>query len=372
MSILLVRLRLIGDVVFTTPILRALRRQYPSARIVYLVETGAAPVVRTNPHLDEVIDVAHTRGWTRLRDDITLARRLRRARFDVAIDLHGGPRSAWLTWATRAPVRVGYDVAGRSWMYTKVVHRPRELRPRHSVENQWDLLAAVDPAFKAPADRTRDRVEMPVDARAREAVDRRLAAAGVAPADDVVVLHVSAGNPFRRWPEAAFAELAGGLVRGRSDRWVFVTSGPSDHEAVARVVSLARQSARDRAARVVDAEGWSLAELRAVMDRAAVFVGGDSGPLHIAATSDVPVVGLYGPTLPERSAPWRPLVVPTISVDVGRLPCRPCEQRECVPGDFRCLSGITAQQVLDAAEQILRGQTGVRPGSDHGSHSFHH
>ena len=110
------------------------------------------------------------------------------------------------------------------------------------------------------------------------------------------------------------------------------------------------------ASRVVSAEDLSLVELRAAMDRSALFIGGDSGPLHIAATSDVPVVGLYGPTLAERSAPWRPAELATASVDVGTLPCRPCEQRECVPGDFRCLTGIAAATVRAEAERLLEGR----------------
>ena len=353
MTILLVRLRLIGDVVFTTPFVRELRRRYPAARMVYVVETGAAPVVRGNPHLDEVITIAHSHGWQRVRDDVRLTRRLRRERFDLAIDLHGGPRSAWLSWASGARVRIGYDITGRAWMYTRSVHRPRELRPRHSVENQWDLLPAIDATFTTPADRERDAVEMVVGTEAIASVDRRLAAAGVAAGDDIILLHVSAGNPFRRWPEASFAELSAGLLAGAPRRWVFVTSGPSDRMAAARVVANAKQRAGASAEHIVDAEGWSLEELRAAVDRAALFIGGDSGPLHIAATSHVPIVGLYGPTLPERSAPWRSPRLPTISVDAGALPCRPCDQRVCVTADFRCLSGIPASRVLHAAEQLL-------------------
>lgn len=356
MRILLVRLRLIGDVVFTTPVVGALRRRFPDAHLTYLVESAAAPVVATNPHLTDVRVIAHSRGWRRLQDDWGLARELRRSAFDVAIDLHGGPRSAWLTWATRAPVRVGYDVPGRSWMYTHVAPRPADLQPRHSVENQWDLLGAFDRALAAPPDRQRDRVEMRVDPAAVAHLERRLAAFGVTAGGRLVVLHVSAGNPFRRWPEEAFAQLASGLVTREPDRWVVVTSGPSDHEAAARVVAAARRLAGDSAARVVDAEGLSLAELRALMDRAALFVGGDSGPLHIAATSDVPVVGLYGPTLPERSAPWRPGHAAQIAVDAGPLPCRPCRQRTCVPGDFRCLTWISAEAVHEAAERLLEGR----------------
>jgi ADP-heptose:LPS heptosyltransferase len=321
---------------------------------VYVVEPAAWPVVQHNPHLSDVIVVPHLRGWRRVAADLALARRLRRERFDIAIDLHGGPRSAWLTWASRAPRRVGYGVAGRSWMYTTAVHRSRVLQPRHSVENQWDLLPAVDAAFPPHPDRRDDRVEMAVDAAARQAVDRRLREAGVRPDQPIVVLHVSAGNPFRRWPEPSFAALAAGIAGRGADRIVLITSGPSDHDAARRVVAQARTLAAGASTRLLHAEGLSLGELRALMDRAALFIGGDSGPLHIAATSDVPVVGLYGPTLAARSAPWRPDAVPTISIDGGVLPCRPCDQRVCVTGDYRCLTRLTADSVSAAAEQLLR------------------
>jgi lipopolysaccharide heptosyltransferase II len=358
-KILIVRLRLIGDVVFTTPAVRALRRRFPDAHITYLVESAAAPVVESSPHLSDVIVIHHRRGLARLGDDARLAHRLRRARYDVVIDFHGGPRSAWLTWASGAPKRVGYDIDGRAWMYTDVVHRPRGLHPRHSVENQWDLLPAVDPAFPATPDRADDRVEMAVTETARASVTARLRARGV-PLDQtgtrVILFHVSAGNPFRRWPEAAFAHVAAGLVRqstGHGDRWVLLTAGPSDQAAVRRVLEEARRLAPDAAMRLVDAGDVSLAELRALTETAALYIGGDSGPLHVASTSDVPIVGLYGPTLAERSAPWRPSGLPVASVDVGVLPCRPCDQRVCAPGDFRCLTSIPPEAVTAAAEKLL-------------------
>jgi ADP-heptose:LPS heptosyltransferase len=292
-----------------------------------------------------------------VRDDLQLALALRRERFDLVIDLHGGPRSAWLAWATRARRRVGYDVAGRSWMYTDVVHRPKGYRPRHAVENQWDLLRLVDPAFDRDPSRDGDRVEMTVDPRVRDRLPQTLAALGV-PADArLLVLHVSAGNPFRRWPESSFAAVAADLCRASADRWVLVTAGPSDREAVARVLAQARTRAGTAAARIVDAESLSLMELRALLDRASLFVGGDSGPMHIAATSGVPMVSLYGPTLPERSAPWRPATIPAFAAEPGPLPCRPCDQRVCTPGDFRCLSMVSAGAVRDAAEHLLESRS---------------
>jgi len=253
---------------------------------------------------------------------------------------------------------VGYDIKGRSWMYTNVVHRPRELRPRHSVENQWDLLRALDPAFESGPDRRADRVLIPVEPAAASVAASKLAAWGV-PADArIILIHVSAGNPFRRWPETAFAELASSLVAGGASRWVIFTGGPSDREATARVLEMARRLAVTDASRLIDGEALSLPELRALCDRAALYIGGDSGPLHMASASDVPIVGLFGPTLAERSAPWRPPEVPSVSVDAGPLPCRPCDQRVCAPGDFRCLTTLAAAEVAGAAERMLSARTG--------------
>jgi ADP-heptose:LPS heptosyltransferase len=99
---------------------------------------------------------------------------------------------------------------------------------------------------------------------------------------------------------------------------------------------------------------FGLAELRALVGRSRLFIGGDTGPLHIAATTATPVVGLYGPTLPERSAPWRDPAIPSVSLEVEGLPCRPCEQRVCEPGDFRCLTTIQPEAVAQAAEEVLR------------------
>ena len=112
MKILLVRLRLIGDVVFTTPAVTAIRDAFPEAEITYLVEPAAAPVVEGHPGVDVVKVVPHLRGWRRIGADLALARELRRARFDLVVDFHGGPRASFLTWATGAPRRVGYAVKG--------------------------------------------------------------------------------------------------------------------------------------------------------------------------------------------------------------------------------------------------------------------
>lgn len=351
MQILLVRLRQIGDVVFTTPAVRAVRKRFPLAIITYLVEPAAAPVVEGNADIDRLVVTPRLPGIAGWRHEWSLIRRLRAQRFDVAIDFHGGPRASLITWLSGAPMRIGYHVVGRSWMYTHPVARPRALRARHSVENQSDLLAAL--GVDRP-DASVHPVTMTVNAAAARAVNTRLEAAGVTGDDCLMIMHVSAGNPFRRWPIAAFAAVAAGLGARASDRRILVTSGPSERAAADQVIAAARaglpESERDR---ILSCGEFSLSELRALVERAALYIGGDSGPMHIAATSRVAMVSLYGPTLPARSAPWRPPRWPAQAVEIEGLPCRPCEQRTCIPGDYRCLTWIRPEQVLDAAERAL-------------------
>ena len=350
MKILLVRLRLIGDVVLTTPVVRGLRRRFPAAEISYVVEPDAAPVLSGNRHLSELIVSPRRRGLDRIRDDLRLAWRLRQARFDVAIDLHGGPRSAWLTWASGAQMRIGYTIPGRTWMYTHVVNRSPDLTPRHSVRNQWDLLAPLGIDDCAPAT---DALDMPEHPDAAAQVDTRLAAAGIGPDHALILVHVSAGNPFRRWPPDRFIELVVGLASADPLRRVVLNSGPSDWAAARQVAETARARLGPMADRVPDLGEFDLHGLRALIGRAAVYIGGDTGPTHVAATTTTPIVELLGPTLPERSMPWRDPQWFAEAVDVGALPCRPCHQRHCVPGDFRCLTGIPARRVIEAAERAL-------------------
>jgi lipopolysaccharide heptosyltransferase II len=352
LKILLVRLRQIGDVVFTTPAIHALRDTFPSAELTYLVEAAAAPVVTGNPHLTRVHVIPRARGLKGFLSDLSLGRQLKREGYDLVIDFHGGPRASLLTWLTGAKMRVGYTVVGRTWMYTTRVARSRQLLPRHSVVSQWDLLL---PLGIVPPDREQYACEMPVDEEVARHVSARLETHGVGTADRLIVMHVSAGNPFRRWPLGSFAEVAAALASDDESCRLIVTSGPSEQDAAARVIAEARaRLAPHTRGRVLDSGEWSLTELRALLDRAALFIGGDSGPMHVASTSQVPMVSLYGPTLPARSAPWRPLRWGTASVEISGLECRPCDQRVCAPGDFRCLTRISAGAVIEASRRLLR------------------
>jgi ADP-heptose:LPS heptosyltransferase len=237
-------------------------------------------------------------------------------------------------------------------MYTHVVSRPADDAPRAAVENQWDLLT---PLGIAAPDPSADSLEMIEDAQAAGSVEQRLRNAHITAAHPLIVVHVSAGNPFRRWPRESFEALVIALARRDPLRRIILTSGPSDAAAAAEIAQRARAALGTLASAVPDIGEFDLLELRALVARAAVYIGGDSGPLHIAGTTSTPIVALLGPTLAQRSMPWRDPRWFSEAVDAGPLECRPCRQRTCAPGDFRCLTHITADQVAAAAERALMG-----------------
>jgi ADP-heptose:LPS heptosyltransferase len=197
---------------------------------------------------------------------------------------------------------------------------------------------------------------MPLDPAADARIRARLQTAGVEPHHALMVIHVSAGNPFRRWPEPFFVRLVSTLAATDERRRIVLSSGPSDRQAAGRIVHAARAHlGPSGAARVLDFGDFDLAELRALLERSRLFIGGDSGPLHIAATTTTPIVALFGPTLAERSFPWRSPDLKSESVEVADLSCRPCDQRVCVHGDFRCLTTLNPDVVISAAERAVSG-----------------
>ena len=181
------------------------------------------------------------------------------------------------------------------------------------------------------------------------------AAAGVAPDHQLIVLHVSASNPFRRWPEPAFAEVVASLVSQSPDRRVILSSGPSDRLAADRIVAAARALLPAAArSQVIDFGEFDLAELRALVERSGLFIGGDTGPLHVAATTTTPIVGDLWPDAAGAVDAVAQPGDPGESIEIAGLPCRPCDQRVCAPGDYRCLTTIKPADVVVAAERMLR------------------
>jgi predicted lipopolysaccharide heptosyltransferase III len=334
-KILLIRLRRIGDVVMTTPAVAVLKAQLPHASISYLIEEPYRELVEGNPHLDEVFIVPRKQNT---RDFLRLTQTIRKKRFDCLIDFHGGPRASWITLLSGAELKVGYRIRYKGFLYDIRVPRSREKEHIHSVENHVNLIRAlgievntVPPLFLPGAD---EGEKEKIAGLLRNCGQEKI---------KIAVLHVGAGNEFRDWGAENLIRLADMITR-QSNACVLLAGGPED---IRRAETIAKQGQ----APVFSLAGQiGLRELRELIDRADLFIGTDSGPMHIAASTDTPIVALFGPTIPAHFRPWRENTL-LIEKDFD---CRSsCRQRECTYGDFRCLQSITPEEVYTACVEFL-------------------
>ncbi len=345
-KILIVRLRRIGDVVMTTPTLTLLKEHFPKARLTYLVEGPYRRLVEGHPALDRVIAIPPQQ---RFKDFVRLVREVRKERYDVLLDLHGGPRASWITFWSRAKIKAGYAIEGKGFLYDIRVSRRGETGPIHSVQNHAAFVRALGaqfddaeiPALSLPAAKP-DEIE-----RVRAVLHHHFhpERSEGSHSTSLVVLHIGAGNRFRDWGAKNIAALTGLLSRLPNVK-IALIGAAADQKAQVEILEAASGSAIPLAGRL------NLIEIRELIGRAALFVGPDSGPMHIAASTATPIVAYFGPTLPAHFAPWRPQGNRTVVLEKD-IPCRPCKQRECLTNDFRCLLTITPDEVFAACRPFL-------------------
>jgi lipopolysaccharide heptosyltransferase II len=327
-KVLLIRLRRIGDIILTTPAVRALRTALPRAELVYVVEEPYRKLVEGNPDIDRIVAVP--KGASR-REFLALARALRKEGFDAVIDFHGGPRASLLALLSGAKVKAGYAVKYRGLFYDVRVPRAPEQGRIHSVENHINLVRALGIEVGEIPGLVLPKGQAPI-----------LDLQGRGP---LIVLHIGAGNRFRYWGTDNLVRLVRLLGEAEGTR-VALIGGAEDKAAEAEI--LGRVPGTLSYVGALDLAGT--AEL---IRQATVFVGPDSGPMHIAAAVGTPIVAWFGPTLPANFAPWRP--AGGARIIEKDLDCRPCKQRTCVHGDFRCLQLITPEEVRGQVEKLRPG-----------------
>jgi lipopolysaccharide heptosyltransferase II len=318
----------------TTPAVSALKKTFPQASITYVVEEPYRRLVEGNPNLDRVLAIGKKQH---LRDFFRLLRAIRNEDYDVVVDFHGGPRAWWLTLFSGADFKVGYKVKYRSFAYTVAHPRGGKNGFVHSVENHLNLIRALgvdlDSAPSLDLPQARETELRGIDEFFR---DNRLEGA------KVIALHISAGNEFRDWGTANWADLADRLAQVPEVKVVLV-GAEADRPAEEEI------RARSRAPLLSLVGKVNLIELKETLSRASLFVGPDSGPMHIAASASTPIVALFGPTLPVHFSPWR-ANAQIVSKELG---CRPCRQKKCQFGDFRCLRTITSEEVYKASLRFI-------------------
>jgi len=338
--VLVVRLRSIGDTVLSTPSLYALKRFLPHAATDILVEDWVAPVLEGHPHVDNIITVDKGRTSSR----IEIARRLRANHYDVVYNLHGGTTATLLTRATGAKYRVGYETYQYARLHNHLSQSSSFLWGRektHSVEQQLALLGWTGVPVS-----DRPRTHLAVTESASGAVASRLQNAGLEGVP-FVALHPAAAFATKQWSAEKFGQVAQGL----SDLGlpVVVITTPAQTETV-------EELKLHTSAPVVSFSDLSLPEITAVLARARLFVGNDSGIAHMAAAVETPAVVIFGSS---NAAHWRPWVTdsPGAAAEVvfEEMDCQPCHGYFCEKfAQPECILRVPVNRVMAAIERVLR------------------
>lgn len=329
--ILIVKLSSLGDILHTLPAVHALRVSFPQARMDWVVDARWMALLEGNPDVSEVLPL-RAASW---RELLACVRRLRAQRYDVALDFQGLYKSAVLAWLSGARERIGFTrgfarEGGAALLYTRRVAP----EARHVIQQNMDL------ALAAGARPVECRFPVRVAPEAEEYVRAQLAALGV---KDYFVLSPGGGWRSKCWPAERYGHLHRRLLSlPEFAGWRGVVNFGPGERALAEAV---RMVAGPPEPVLLPLE---LPQLVALIRGAKFFVGGDTGPLHLAVALGVPVVGLYGPTDPARNGPFSPR-------DIVVRNARP-EETSYQRGSSYAASmlSITVEQVVEAVRQRLR------------------
>lgn len=342
--ILVLRPRALGDVLLATPALRALKTGFAGAEVHVAVDDLLVPLLRRNPHVDRLWPLPRRRPRRR-RDWWRLAIGLRRARFDLVIDLHGSPRTAQLAWITGAPNRVGYALRVRGRLYNLRLPRDSDRTGRrralYAARTNLEIVARCGAGGPALDDTS---LVLPLDPEA----DARMGAwlDSNAPVRPRVGLVPAGTWPAKTWPAERWAETADGLAAHGAA--VVLLWGPGEQDAVEAVRSQMQR-------RAVVPPPTDLEELAAVVGRLDLLVSHDSGLKHLAVARGTPTLTLYGPTNPVA---WSPERGPHAGLAV-RLPCLACNRTRCAHG--LCMRLLAPDAVVARALEILAGRPPEAP-----------
>lgn len=345
---LVVRLGALGDVVNTLPAVTALRRAAPKCRISWVTEQPAYSLVECIPDVDQAIllprkrwqaDLPRPWHWPALAfDALSFFRELRREKPDIVLDFQSNLRSGLVARLSGSPRRIGFDrTCSREYSHLLATeHAAVPEGPLHRVEKHLRLVQHLfpDAAYEPP------RIDIPPSDE--HATDEFLAPLRQDRPGPLVVIHPGASvfGLFKRWPAERFGQVAAALHE-QENGTVVLTWGPGERDIAAQ----AQSASRGRA--VLALPTPRLGRLAALLRRADLVIGGDTGPLHLAAALGAPVVGIYGPKDPRIYGPYGR----GHAVVRRNLPCSPCTKRRCPR--MECITSIKPDDVLEAAEGLL-------------------
>lgn len=337
--ILIVRTDRIGDVLLSTPVIKAMRDEYPDACIAMMVSPYSKEIVEGNPYLDEVIvydKEAKHKSWA---SSMEFAKYLKTKKFDLALVLHPNNRVHLITYFAGIKRRVGYN-RKLGFLLTDRIKHTKQLGEKHELEYNLDLVRYLGIIPKEQS------LFMPIKKESEDWAEVVLRQEGISASDKILAIHPGASCPSKIWPQLRFAQVADKLADLHGFK-IIIVSGPKDIRMAEDVLSNMRHAAFNLAGKT------SVSQLASVLRRCNLFISNDSGPVHVASALGTPVISLFGRAQRGLSpVRWGPIGLKDriLHKEVG---CIECFAHKCKK-EFACLKAITVDDVVKAAEDILQ------------------
>ncbi|HEY2459327.1 MAG TPA: lipopolysaccharide heptosyltransferase II [Candidatus Acidoferrum sp.] len=340
MKILIRATNWVGDAIMALPALRAVRKRFPQAGISVVARPYVADVYRDQDVADELIAYDSRGVHAGIAGREQLVAQLRSQKFDTALLLQNAFDAAWLAWRARIPERIGYARDGRSLLLTRAVPVPKTGEiPAHEQFYYLELLRRAGWLDELPEGTS---IEMNVSETNRRRATEILSAAGSPPGARRVAIGAGASyGSAKCWPPERFSDVANYLRENQDADIILLGTAAEAGVSSAIATGMARSP--------IDLTGkTSIGDLPALLSQCHLFIGNDSGAMHVAAAVGVPVVAIFGPTDPFGTAP----ITPRCTIVQERPYCSPCFLRRC-PIDHRCMTRVMPAAVQSAAQAWL-------------------
>ncbi len=338
-NILISRLRFMGDIILTTPLIRAIGEAFPNAKLCYLAETPYPVLLENNPFLHEIIPfdfkkIQQLDRWPQIKAHRQFLIKLRKRHFDLAIDLFGNPRSALQTWFTGARYRIGGNFRGRGRLYNiRVDYSGMKL---NAIQFHLQVLKPLGiPIPEKP--RTEIYTTPAEDQNARQLLNT----AGIDLDQPIIGIHPGATWPAKMWLLERFIQLIQKIQQwGKAQ--IVLTHGPGEEERLKSILTALNLP-------VFAPPVLPLRELAAVLKQFSVYVSNDCGPLHLAVAVKTKTLGIFGPGEPDI---WFPYYIEDGHHYIHKkMNCWPCHRDFCDQLD--CMKAITVDEVFGKIQEML-------------------
>lgn len=323
----------LGDVLFSTPFIKAVRKKCENAYIAVMLNYSCKEILEGNPRINEIILYDEKTKHRGLKGEIKLIRRLKKESFDTVFLLHRSLSRALIAYFAGIRNRIGYFYIKRNFILTDIVDAPR--KPLHKIEYFLKMAGYIG------ADISDKNLEFFINDTDREYIENLIKRNEIEKSGPIIAINPGGNWPPKRWPEENFAKLADILIKKYKVR-IMITGSENDISRALRIQELAHNKL------FISCGKTTLKQLGALYEKAKIVISGDSGPLHIARAVGADVIALFGPTSPELTGPYGEGSYSVIQKDVG---CRtPCYNAEC--SDNKCMKAISVEDVLEAVKKI--------------------